>query len=257
MRAIRQFVDAPLRVGARVELTEAALQRLVRVLRLGAGDPVVLFNGDGRDYAATLLSAGKREGVAEVTGTADARAESPLRITLAQALARGEKMDLVLQKAVELGVHAIAPIITERTEVRLDAERSDRRMQHWRGVLAGACEQSGRAVLPTLSEPRALADFAASLDAADANAADGADGTAMHRLMLDPREGATLASLDLAPDARVVLVIGPEGGLSERDAAALRAARFSGLRMGPRVLRTETAALAAIAALNALYGDWR
>jgi 16S rRNA (uracil1498-N3)-methyltransferase len=251
MRAIRQFVDAPLRVGARVELTEAALQRLVRVLRLGPGDPVTLFNGDGRDYAATLLSAGKREGVAEIIGTLEARGESPLRITLAQALARGEKMDLVLQKAVELGVHAIAPVVTERTEVRLDAERSDRRMQHWRGVLAGACEQSGRAVLPTLSEPRALADFAASLDAADAGEVPSL------RLMLDPREGATLASLGLAPDARVVLVIGPEGGFSERDVAALRAARFSGLRMGPRVLRTETAALAAIAALNALYGDWR
>jgi 16S rRNA (uracil1498-N3)-methyltransferase len=251
MRAIRQFVDAPLHVGARVALTEAALQRLVRVLRLGPGDPVTLFNGDGRDYAATLLSAGKREGVAEITGAGDARGESPLRITLAQALARGEKMDLVLQKAVELGVHAIAPIVTERTEVRLDAERSDRRMQHWRGVLAGACEQSGRAVLPLLSEPRALADFAASLDAADAGEVPA------RRLMLDPREGATLASLALAPDARLVLVIGPEGGFSERDVAALRAARFDGLRMGPRVLRTETAALAAIAALNALYGDWR
>jgi 16S rRNA (uracil1498-N3)-methyltransferase len=254
MRAIRQFVDAPLRVGARVELTEAALQRLVRVLRMGPGDPVTLFNGDGRDYAATLLTAGKREGVAEIIGTLEARGESPLRITLAQALARGEKMDLVLQKAVELGVHAIAPVVTERTEVRLDAERSDRRMQHWRGVLAGACEQSGRAVLPMLSEPRALADFAASLDAADA--ANTGDDPA-HRLMLDPREGTTLASLALAPNARVVLVIGPEGGFSERDVAALRAARFGGLRMGPRVLRTETAALAAIAALNALYGDWR
>ena len=249
MRAIRQYIDAPLRVGARVALTEAALQRLVRVLRLGPGDPVTLFNGDGADYAATLLAAGKRDGEAEVLAAAPARAESPLRITLAQALARGEKMDLVLQKAVELGVHAIAPIVTERTEVRLDAERSDRRMQHWRGVVAGACEQSGRAVLPTLSEPRALPDFAAALDATTA------PGT--RRFVLDPREGDSLASLALAPDAALVLVIGPEGGLSERDLAALRAARFTGLRMGPRVLRTETAALAALAALNALYGDWR
>jgi 16S rRNA (uracil1498-N3)-methyltransferase len=249
MRAIRQFIDAPLRVGARIALTEGALQRLVRVLRLGPGDPVTLFNGDGFDYACTLLSAGKREGEAEVVAVAPARAESPLRVTLAQALARGEKMDLVLQKAVELGVHAIAPIVTERTEVRLDAERSDRRMQHWRGVVAGACEQSGRAVLPTLFEPRALADFAAALDV------QVDPGT--RRFLLDPREGASLASLGLAPDAGLVLVIGPEGGLSERDLAALRAARFTGLRMGPRVLRTETAGLAALAALNALYGDWR
>jgi 16S rRNA (uracil1498-N3)-methyltransferase len=117
------------------------------------------------------------------------------------------------------------------------------------GFVAGACEQSGRAVLPALSEPRALADFAAALDVqVDA-------GT--RRFLLDPREGASLASLGLAPDAGLVLVIGPEGGLSERDLAALRAARFTGLRMGPRVLRTETAGLAALAALNALYGDWR
>ncbi len=247
MRAIRQYLDAPLHEGARVALGEAALQRLVRVLRQGPGDEVILFNGDGHDYRARLLSAGKREGEAEVLARAEPRGESPLAITLAQALARGEKMDLVLQKAVELGVHAFAPVVTERTEVRLDAERSDRRMQHWRGVVAGACEQSGRARLPLLSEPRALSEFAA----AAANANQG------RRFFLDPQASDSVATLGLAPDARVTLVIGPEGGLSERDLALLRAARFEGLRLGPRVLRTETAGLAAIAALNALYGDWR
>ena len=148
MRAIRQYLDAPLREGARVALTEAALQRLVRVLRQGPGDEVILFNGDGHDYRARLLSAGKREGDAEILARAEPRGESPLSITLAQALARGEKMDQDIQKAVELGVSAIAPVVTERTEVKLDAERSDRRMQHWRGVVAGACEQCGRARLP-------------------------------------------------------------------------------------------------------------
>jgi 16S rRNA (uracil1498-N3)-methyltransferase len=246
MRAIRQYVEAALRPGTTVALTEAALQRLVRVLRKGPGDAVVLFNGDGHDYAARLLAVGKRGGEAEVLERQPARPESPLRITLAQALARGEKMDLVLQKAVELGVDAFAPIVTERTEVRLDAERSERRMQHWRGVLAGACEQSGRARLPALSEPRALHDFAAQVVAT----APGGDV----RLVLDPAQGRALA---LAPDARVTLVVGPEGGLSERDLATLRAAGFEGLRLGPRVLRTETAGLAALAALNALYGDWR
>jgi 16S rRNA (uracil1498-N3)-methyltransferase len=250
MRATRQYVDAPLGEGARLALPESALQRLVRVLRMGPGDEVLLFNGDGHDYRARLLSAGKREGEAEVLERVAARAESPLRITLAQALARGEKMDLVLQKAVELGVHAIAPVVTERTEVRLDAERSDRRMQHWRGVVAGACEQSGRARLPRLQEPRGLAEFAAAV----ANAGDAAQG---RHLFLDPMASAGLASLGLAMDAQLTLVIGPEGGLSERDIAVLRVARFEGLRLGPRVLRTETAGLAAIAALNALYGDWR
>jgi len=247
MRAIRQYLDAPLREGARVALTEAALQRLVRVLRQGPGDEVILFNGDGHDYRARLLGVGKREGEAEVLARVEPRSESPLSITLAQALARGEKMDHVMQKAVELGVHAIAPVVTERTEVRLDAERSDRRMQHWRGVVAGACEQCGRARLPALSEPRALADFAAATAAAGAG----------RHLYLDPQANDSVAALGLAADAQVTLVIGPEGGLSERDIAVLRAARFEGLRLGPRVLRTETAGLAAIAALNALYGDWR
>ena len=247
MRAIRQYLDAPLREGARVALGEAALQRLVRVLRQGPGDDVILFNGDGHDYRARLLSVGKREGEAEVLSRAEPRGESPLAITLAQSLARGEKMDQVIQKAVELGVHAIAPVVTERTEVRLDAERSDRRMQHWRGVVSAACEQCGRARLPSLSEPRALADFAAA----------SADAGAGRHFFLDPQSSDGVDSLGLAADAQVTLVIGPEGGLSERDIAVLRAARFEGLHLGPRVLRTETAGLAAIAALNALYGDWR
>ena len=247
MRAIRQYLDAPLREGTQVSLTEAALQRLVRVLRQGPGDEVILFNGDGHDYRARLLSAGKREGQAEVLSRAEPRGESPLSITLAQALARGEKMDLVIQKAVELGVCAIAPVVTERTEVKLDAERSDRRMQHWRGVVAGACEQCGRARLPVLSEPRALADFAAATLEAGAG----------RHFYLDPQASHSVATLGLPADARLTLVIGPEGGLSARDIAILHAARFEGLRLGPRVLRTETAGLAAIAALNAVYGDWR
>ncbi|CAN5190256.1 16S rRNA (uracil(1498)-N(3))-methyltransferase [soil metagenome] len=261
MRAIRQFIDAPLQVGGSVALTEAAAQHLVRVLRLGPGAAVVLFNGDGHDYAARLLAAGKRGGEAEVLERIAARAESPLRITLAQALARGEKMDHVLQKAVELGVHAIVPVVTERTEVRLDAERADRRMQHWRGVLVGACEQCGRARPPHLSAPRALAEFASAQAAAAGPGGVANDSVApmaaARCLYLDPGATDSVGTLALTAEASVVLVIGPEGGLSERDVAILRAARFDGLRLGPRILRTETAGLAAIAAINALYGDWR
>jgi 16S rRNA (uracil1498-N3)-methyltransferase len=244
MRVVRHFVDLPLAEGAALALPEAAVAHLVRVLRLGPGDRVRLFNGDGHDYESELESTGKREARARVLARVPVASESPLAITLAQGIARGEKMDLILQKATELGVARIAPVVTERTEVRLDAERADKRLAHWRGVLASACEQSGRARLPELLPPQALGNFLAQ-------------ESTTRRLVLDPATGSTLAQLQLAAGDSLCLLVGPEGGLSERDLAAARAAGFSGLRLGPRILRTETAALAAIAGLNALYGDWR
>ena len=153
-------------------------------------------------------------------------------------------MDLVLQKATELGVHAFTPVVTERTEVKLDAERAGKRMAHWRGVLAAACEQCGRAVLPRLSEPTALAAYAGT-ECADI------------KLVLDPTGDVGLASVSPQAGQSIALVVGPEGGLSERDLATLRAAGFRGRKLGPRILRTETAGLAAVAALQALYGDLR
>ena len=244
MRAVRHFVDAPLGVGQTVDLPEAAIAHLVRVLRLGVGDPVVLFNGDGCDYPARMLSAGKRGAEAQVLERLPLDNESPLPLTLAQGIARGEKMDLILQKATELGVARIAPVQTERTEVRLDAERAGKRMAHWRGVVLGACEQSGRARVPELLEPQPLASFAANEPPS-------------HRFLLDPYAERGIAQAGVLPGEPVTLLIGPEGGLSERDRLTARAAGFQGLRLGPRVLRTETAGLAAIAAFNALYGDWR
>ena len=244
MRIVRHFVEAPLSAAVEFALSDSACAHLLRVLRLGVGDRFVAFNGDGHDYEAELVEAGKRGGRARVLARREVDRESPLAITLAQGIARGEKMDLILQKATELGVARIAPVVTERTEVRLDAERADKRAAHWRGVLASACEQSGRARLPELLPPRALGDFLAAESGA-------------RRLVLDPGAGATLAQLHLAPGESLCLLVGPEGGLSERDLAAARAAGFTGLRLGPRILRTETAALAAIAGLNALYGDWR
>jgi 16S rRNA (uracil1498-N3)-methyltransferase len=244
MRTIRHYVDLPLVEGGCVDLPDVAVVHLVRVLRLGPGDRMHLFNGDGHDYEAELESAGKREARARVLARSAVGSESPLAITLAQGIARGEKMDLILQKATELGVARIAPVVTERTEVRLDAERADKRGAHWRGVLASACEQSGRARLPQLLPPRALADFLAA-------------ETSTLKLVLDPSASMTLAQIELAPQASICLLVGPEGGLSDRDLAAARAVGFAGLRLGPRILRTETAALAAISGLNALYGDWR
>jgi 16S rRNA (uracil1498-N3)-methyltransferase len=242
MRIIRSHVPLPLAVGQRLALPEDSSVHLLRVLRLAPGDEVTLFNGDGHDYRARLLSSAKRGAEVEILARSPVARESALRITLAQGLARGEKMDLVLQKATELGATAFAPVLTERTEVKLDAERAGKRMAHWQGVVAAACEQSGRAMLPALAEPLPLATYAAA-------------ETACLKLALDPGGELDVRSLALAPGAPLALVVGPEGGLSERDLATLRAAGFRGLRLGPRILRTETAGLAALAALQALYGD--
>ncbi|HET6396529.1 MAG TPA: 16S rRNA (uracil(1498)-N(3))-methyltransferase, partial [Pseudoxanthomonas sp.] len=151
MRLTRCHVDLPLRPGAEFVLPERAASHLARVLRLREGDPCVLFNGDGHDYAARLTAVGKREVRAQVLAATAVENESPLRIVLLQGIARGEKMDLILQKATELGVAAIVPVHGERTEVRLDAERAEKRLAHWRSVVASACEQSGRARVPALA----------------------------------------------------------------------------------------------------------
>ena len=148
MRVTRCHVDLPLHVGADLALPERAANHLVRVLRLREGDACVLFNGDGHDYPARLAAIGKREVRVEVLAREPVANESPLRIVLLQGIARGEKMDLILQKATELGVAAVVPVSGDRTEVRLDAERAGKRLAHWRSVLESACEQSGRARVP-------------------------------------------------------------------------------------------------------------
>ena len=248
MRVPRVHVNGSLRVDATVELPPSACEHLLRVLRLSDGAPLILCNGDGMDYRATLESAGRRDARARIAEALPNLAEPPLRIVLAQSLARGEKMDWVIQKATELGVAAIAPIVTERTEVRLDSERAGRRLAHWQGIAVAASEQSGRARVPEIFEPRPLATYAAEVEA-DAI-----------RLALEPG-GSSLADALRDVAARSVpaihLVIGPEGGLSPRDHAQLRAAGFIGVRLGPRILRTETAGLVALAAVLTLAGDLR
>jgi 16S rRNA (uracil1498-N3)-methyltransferase len=243
MRTIRIHVDSPLASGTDVVLPAQAGEHVARVLRLEAGAPVVLFSGDdGMEYEATLVGVGKREVVASVGAGRSPGNESPLALTLAQGVARGEKMDLIVQKATELGIARIVPILTERSEVKLDPARAEKRLIHWRAVAASACEQSGRARVPVIEAAVPLAAWLASLDPG---------GPA--RLALLP-EG-TKRPAELALTDAAILAIGPEGGFGERDRAALAAAGFTGLRLGPRILRTETAGLAAIAALQALYGD--
>ena len=241
MRLTRSYVALPLAPGNEIPLPEDVAGHLVRVLRLQPGDACVLFNGDGYDYDARLVAAGKREARAEILAARPVKNESPLRISLLQGIARGEKMDWILQKATELGVARIVPVDSERSEVKLDAARAEKRLAHWREVVVAACEQSGRAVVPEVLPPQPLGRGAALREG--------------RGFLLDPVATHTLASLQGNPPGACMLAIGPEGGWSPRDHEQLLAAGYEGLRLGPRVLRTETAGIAAISALQALAGD--
>jgi 16S rRNA (uracil1498-N3)-methyltransferase len=243
MRTIRIHVDQPLAVASELNLPPQAAEHVVRVLRMNPGEPLTVFNGDGNEYAAVIVAVGKREVMLRIEQVRPLANESPLQLTLAQGVARGEKMDLIVQKATELGVVRIVPLLTERSEVKLDAARAEKRLMHWRAVAASACEQSGRARLPEIAAALPLSTWLTSLTGDDAL-----------RLALLPEAARSSRELRFN-GAGGLLVVGPEGGLGERDINALTAAGFDGLRLGPRILRTETAGLAALAALQALHGD--
>lgn len=242
MRLTRVHIPQPLHEGAEIALPESASQHLMRVLRLGVGDACIAFNGDGHDYAATLVSAGKREARLRIGMATPVNRESPLRIVLLQGVARGEKMDLILQKATELGVQSVLPVFSQRSDVKLDEARGAKRLEHWRAVVAAACEQCGRTMVPVVQAPLPLVAALQGL------------GDVGLRMLLDPQGPHALRTLELQGDAACIAV-GPEGGWSPLDREQLQTAGFTGLRLGPRVLRTETAGLAAIAALQARFGD--
>ncbi len=243
MRKIRVFVDEPLAPGALVRLAPFAAEHLTRVLRLPDGAGVTCFNGDGHDYASELHVAGRAAAAVAIGGREPAAAEPALHVTLVQGIARGERMDSILQKATELGCAAIEPVVSERTEVRLDEERAERRLAHWQRVVQSACEQCGRARVPSVAPPRALVDHVAETA-----------GEAALRLTLHPDNGVGLGSL-ARPAGRVVLAVGPEGGFGERDLDALDRAGYVRIALGPRILRTETAGPAALASVMTLWGD--
>jgi 16S rRNA (uracil1498-N3)-methyltransferase len=246
MRLTRLFIDGGLAPGADLALPRGAAQHVARVLRLQPGDELRLFNGDGHEYEARVgLIA--RDGVSVLVGARmDANRESPLQVTLLQGIARGEKMDLILQKSTELGVAAIRPLMSLRSNVRLSKDNMERKHEHWLGVIRSACEQCGRNRLPELLPALRLADALTAVQEPV-------------RLLLEPDDGAPgLRQLALAENTvatRIALLVGPEGGFDSTEIAAAHAAGFRSCRMGPRVLRTETAALAALAALQALAGD--
>ena len=238
----RFYSPCPLAVGATVSLPEHIAHH-IRVLRLAAGDAVTLFNGDGGEYTASLNLIDKRSVIAEIKTFSPREAELPYAVTLAQALPEASKMDWIVEKAVELGATAIQPIAAQRCVVRLSAERAAKKMEHWQSIIIAASEQSGRNRLPHLAEPAGFTDWIAQRN--------------LHRrILLTPRAQQSLS--DWArhqPPQAVALLIGPEGGFTEQEENAALAQDVLALSMGSRVLRTETAGLAALAALNAVWGE--
>lgn len=238
--APRFFTDGPLAPGAEVDLPERVV-RHVAVLRLRIGDALTLFNGSGGEYECTLSRVTKNSVRARVLAWRDLERESGLQITLAQGLSGSDRMDYAIQKATELGVRAIQPLAVERSVVRLSEERADRRIAHWRSVVAAACEQCGRNRLPEVNPVVTLDTFLSGTDSGARN------------LLLTPSGAVRMR--ELAPALAITLLIGPEGGLSGDEQGRALKAGFTAVRMGPRVLRTETAPLAAIAALQSMWGD--
>ncbi len=220
-----------------------AAAHLGQVLRARPGDDVVLFDGRGGEYPATVTDVQRRQLELRVNAHDIIEREAPLPVVLLQGLCRGERMDLVVRKATELGVAAILPVLAERSVVKLSARRVDKRLDHWRSVVVSACEQCGRNRLPEILAPATLADAVAR------------QGPAV-RVLLDPEGSAFLDTLP-KPEGPggVALLVGPEGGLTEAERALAREAGYTGLRIGPRVLRTETAAIAGVALLQATFGD--
>lgn len=229
-------------MGAQFLLPPGSARHATRVLRLGEGDMVQVFNGEGGVHIARIEHV--RKDVVEVSVTAfeNNDCESPVQVLLAQGISSGERMDYTLQKAVELGVSAIQPIAAKRSVVKLAGERADRRVAHWQGVVNSACEQSGRNRVPLVAQPLSIADWLAQRPTG-------------RLLFLSPHASAKLADLPAAQGLQI-LVAGPEGGFEAEEIAALESADAIAVRLGPRVLRTETAPLAALAAMQVVWGDF-
>lgn len=239
MRLSRFFIDAPLTLGS-CNLPEASAHYIGRVLRLSADTAVQLFDGSGQEYSGVLVEVGKKHVTVELREQFSGLPESSLRIHLGQGLSRGERMDWAIQKATELGAAEITPIVSERCEVRLKDERADKRLAHWRQIAISACEQCGRSVVPTIHPPIPLQDWL-KLEAD-------------LKLVLHP-VAAPLSAY--ARPASLAFLIGPEGGLSDGEIDQARSAGFQPARLGPRVLRTETAPVVALSVAQQLWGDFQ
>jgi len=240
VRITRIHIPGALHSGSEVALPEAAARHVVRVLRLAPGAPLVLFDGTGGEYAATLVATGKRHVMADVGAFTAREVELPLPVVLAQAVSRGDRMDLTVQKAVELGVAHLAPLVSERSAPLPSGARLGKRLAHWRGIVASACEQCGRNRLPPVDTPRPLGAWLA-------------DVTGGRRLLLDTDEGTPLSQVAAPTREGIVVLVGPEGGFSAAERDSALAHGFMAVSLGPRVLRTETAALAVLAQMQGLW----
>lgn len=238
---IRIYQAGALAIG-QLQLEEKAGHHLARVLRAEVGDEIILFNGEGGEYQSVIRDISKKHVEVELLTFNPRDVESPVTLILAQGIARGEKMDFIIQKAVELGISEIFPITTERCNVRLDREREKKRLLHWQAVVISACEQSGRNTLPILHAPMPLQSWVSAC-------------SAEQKYILSPHVDNKLVTPQQKP-ASIAILVGPEGGLSDAEMSAAAKQNFHSLNLGPRILRTETAALAALAVLQCQFGDF-
>jgi 16S rRNA (uracil1498-N3)-methyltransferase len=242
MRLTRVYCEGPLAAGAELKLPAAGAYHVARVLRMREGATLNVFDGAGQEYQAEIARVAGDAVTVRLGDPASAASESPLKITLVQGLSRSERMDWTLQKATELGVAAIAPVLTARSVVRLDDKQAQKKQGHWRGIVIGACEQCGRARVPTVATPITLREYLTTVRK---------EGM---RLVLSPSAPGSLAGLASLPN-KIELLIGPEGGLDDDELLLAQKAGFMPVRLGPRVLRTETAAVVALSVMQALWGD--
>ena len=243
MRLPRSYVDIELGTGLSLDLPADVSRHIGLVLRMKPGEQIRLFNNrDGRDYPARIIGTSRKQVSVEITGRSEPQPRPELNIHLALGISKGDRMDFAIQKAVELGVTSITPLVTERTNVRLSSERLVKKMNHWQGIVTNACEQCGRSWLAELQDICSLNEWLASPHGA--------------ALLLDHQAEHALPDLDKPVDNHINLLVGPEGGLSETEKKNAYARQCTGIRLGPRVLRTETAPLAAIAAIQVLWGDY-
>ncbi|ASF15671.1 MULTISPECIES: 16S rRNA (uracil(1498)-N(3))-methyltransferase [Shewanella] len=241
MRVPRIYQPQPLAVNQQLNLDEDGAAHIGKVLRMGSGEQISLFNGDGHDYLAEIVDAGKKSVTVKVLSCEANPSESPLNLHLGQVISRGDRMEFTIQKSVELGVNTITPLFSDRCGVKLTGERLEKKIQQWQKIVISACEQSGRSQVPIVRPAMELQQWCS-------------EPTSALKLNLHPRAAHGINGLDLS-HTRVRLLIGPEGGLSAEEIAMTETYQFTDVLLGPRVLRTETASLTAITALQLRFGD--
>lgn len=245
MRIPRFYTSAPLQTGQTFLLPPELFRHAIQVLRLQRGDPLILFNGLGGEFQAEINTVSKREASATIQTHSAHSTESPLSLTLAQSIIKPDKMDFAIQKVTELGVHHIQPIISQRSVVRIGRDKLDKKLAHWEAVALNACEQSGRTGIPTIQPPQSLEQWLTQITPDTL------------RLLLMPGDYPRLSATDVVPAAtrRLEILIGPEGGFTEEEVEQCMAHQVTGVSLGPRILRAETAAITVIALLQQHLGD--